>query len=303
MMTLCAEQHVSFIHSDAARLLNDIEQRLDQLLPVESERDLVGAAMRDGALAPGKRIRPLLLLLAARDLGCNATPAGLLDLACAVEMVHAASLILDDMPCMDDAQLRRGRPTIHCQYGEHVAILAAVALLSKAFGVVALAEGLSAAARADAVAELSHAVGMQGLVQGQFKDLSEGDKPRSADAILMTNHFKTSTLFCASMQMASIVAEAPGEAREQLHRFSLNLGQAFQLLDDLTDGMADTGKDAHQDDGKSTLVNLLGPQAVETRLRDHLRCASEHLLSACQDGYATHHFVQAWFEKKLAAVS
>ncbi|MFP3631934.1 polyprenyl synthetase family protein, partial [Burkholderia sp. SIMBA_045] len=83
----------------------------------------------------------------------------------------------------------------------------------------------------------------------------------------MTNHYKTSTLFCASMQMASIVAEASGEAREQLHRFSLNLGQAFQLLDDLTDGMADTGKDAHQDDGKSTLVNLLGPQAVETRLR------------------------------------
>ncbi|MFY1040859.1 polyprenyl synthetase family protein (plasmid) [Pantoea agglomerans] len=296
-MTVCAEQHVNFIHSDAASLLNDIEQRLDQLLPVESERDLVGAAMRDGALAPGKRIRPLLLLLAARDLGCNATPAGLLDLACAVEMVHAASLILDDMPCMDDAQLRRGRPTIHCQYGEHVAILAAVALLSKAFGVVAAAEGLTATARADAVAELSHAVGMQGLVQGQFKDLSEGDKPRSADAILMTNHYKTSTLFCASMQMASIVAEASDEAREQLHRFSLNLGQAFQLLDDLTDGMADTGKDAHQDDGKSTLVNLLGPQAVETRLRDHLRCASEHLLSACQDGYATHHFVQAWFEK------
>jgi len=67
--------------------------------------------------------------------------------------------------------------------------------------------------------------------------------------------------------------------------------------------MADTGKDTHQDEGKSTLVNLLGPQAVETRLRDHLRCASEHLLSACQDGYSTHHFVQAWFEKKLAAVS
>jgi len=119
----------------------------------------------------------------------------------------------------------------------------------------------------------------------------------------MTNHFKTSTLFCASMQMASIVAEAPKEAREQLHRFSLNRGQAFQLLDDLTDGMSDTGKDAHQDEGKSTLVNLLGAKAVESQLRDHLRCAGEHLLSACRDGYATHHFVQAWFEKKLAAVS
>jgi len=302
-MTVCAEKHVNVIHSDAAILLNDIEQRLDQLLPVDSERDLVGAAMRDGALAPGKRIRPLLLLLTARDLGCNASAAGLLDLACAVEMVHAASLILDDMPCMDDAQLRRGRPTIHCQYGEHVAILAAVALLSKAFGLVAVAEGLTASARTDAVAELSQAVGMQGLVQGQFKDLSEGDKPRSADAILMTNHFKTSTLFCASMQMASIVAEAPKEAREQLHRFSLNLGQAFQLLDDLCDGLNDTGKDAHQDAGKSTLVNMLGSKVVEKRLRDHLQRADRQLASACDSGYATRHFVQAWFDKKLATVS
>ncbi|WP_312757672.1 polyprenyl synthetase family protein [Pantoea brenneri] len=302
-MTVCAEKHVNSIHSEAANLLNDIEQRLDSLLPVEGERDFVGAAMREGALAPGKRIRPMLLLLAARDLGCDASPDGLLDLACAVEMVHAASLILDDMPCMDDAQMRRGRPTIHCQYGEHVAILAAVALLSKAFGVIATAESLSASARTQAVSELSHAIGMQGLVQGQFKDLSEGDKPRSADAILMTNHFKTSTLFCASMQMASIAAGASDDVREQLHRFSLNLGQAFQLLDDLTDGMSDTGKDCNQDAGKSTLVNLLGAQAVENRLRDHLRCASEHLLLACQDGYATQNFIQAWFEKKLAAVS
>lgn len=302
-MTACAEKHVNLTHGDISVLLSEIELRLDQLLPLEGERDCVGAAMREGALAPGKRIRPMLLMLAARDLGCTTSQRGLLDLACAVEMVHAASLILDDMPCMDDAQMRRGRPTIHCQFGEHVAILAAVALLSKAFGVIAAAEGLSATAKNQAVAELSHAVGVQGLVQGQYKDLSEGDKPRSADSILMTNQFKTSTLFCASMQMASIAANATTEAREKLQCFSLDLGQAFQLLDDLADGMTDTGKDCNKDAGKSTLVNLLGAQAVEKQLRDHLYRASQHLASACDNGLSTQHFIQSWFEKKLAAVS
>lgn len=302
-MTACAEKQVNYPHSDISVLLSDIELRLDELLPVDGERDCVGAAMREGTLAPGKRIRPMLLLLTARDLGCDVSHRGLLDLACAIEMVHAASLILDDMPCMDNAQMRRGQATIHCQFGEHVAILAAVALLSKAFGVIACAEGLPANAKNQAVTELSHAVGLQGLVQGQFKDLSEGDKPRNADAILMTNQFKTSTLFCASMQMASIVANASSEAREKLHRFSLDLGQAFQLLDDLADGMTNTGKDCNKDAGKSTLVNMLGAKAVENRLRDHLHRANQHLEAACQNGYATQHFIQSWFEKKLAAVS
>ena len=301
-MTIFAERDHAIIHSDPLMLLTDIEQRLDRLLPVESERDCVGLAMREGALAPGKRIRPVLLMLAAHDLGYRDDHSGLLDFACAIEMVHAASLILDDIPCMDDAELRRGRPTIHRQFGEPVAILAAVALLSRAFGVIALADGISSQAKTQAVAELSHAVGVQGLVQGQFRDLTEGSQPRSADAIQLTNHFKTSTLFGAAMQMASVAASAPLAAREKLHRFALDLGQAFQLLDDLAVGLSDTGKDPFQDAGKSTLVNMLGSQAVEKRLRDHLKRADRHLAAACNSGYATRHFVQAWFDKKLAAV-
>ncbi len=301
-MTIFAERDPTLIYSDPLMLLASIEQRLDRLLPVESERDCVGLAMREGALAPGKRIRPVLLMLAAHDLGYRDEISGLLDFACAVEMVHAASLILDDIPCMDDAELRRGRPTIHRQFGEPVAILAAVALLSRAFGVIAMADGISSQAKTQAVAELSHSVGIQGLVQGQFRDLTEGGQPRSADAIQLTNHFKTSALFSAAMQMASVAAGAPLESREKLHRFARDLGQAFQLLDDLTDGQSDTGKDAHQDVGKSTLVNMLGSKAVEKRLRDHLRRADRHLASACDSGYATRHFVQAWFDKKLAMV-
>jgi geranylgeranyl diphosphate synthase type II len=115
--------------------------------------DLLSLAMRAGALGAGKRMRPLLMMLVARDLGCD-SPA-LVDVACAVEMVHAASLILDDMPCMDNAMLRRGQPTVHVQFGEDVAILAAIGLLSRAFGILASAPEIPAAIRARLVAKLS----------------------------------------------------------------------------------------------------------------------------------------------------
>ncbi len=216
-------------------LRDALQTRLDELLPPGQERDLVCAAMREGALTPGKRVRPLLLILAARDLGCDASQPALLDLACAVEMVHAASLMLDDIPCMDNALLRRGKPTIHRQFGESVAILAAVALLSRAFGVVAQAGSLPDSCKTEAVSELSSAVGLQGLVQGQFRDLSEGNQARSAEAILATNDLKTSVLFDATLQIAAIAAGASASVRQKLRQFSRHLGQAFQLLDDLAD--------------------------------------------------------------------
>ncbi|QCR35662.1 polyprenyl synthetase family protein [Nissabacter sp. SGAir0207] len=286
--------------SELRAMRDALQARLDQLLPAGDERDLVSAAMREGTLAPGKRIRPLLMLLAASDLGCDARQPGLMDLACAVEMVHAASLVLDDIPCMDNALLRRGRPTIHRQYGESVAILAAVALLSRAFGVVAAAHGLSGVCRAQAVAELSTAVGMQGLVRGQFQDLSEGGQARSAEAISTTNDLKTSMLFCATLQMAAIAAGASAAVRQKLRCFAQDLGQAFQLLDDLADGLAGTGKDLNQDAGKSTLVAMLGAEVVHQRLRDHLRSADEHLAYACDQGMATRRFMHAWFGQQLA---
>ncbi|MDU6410253.1 MAG: polyprenyl synthetase family protein [Yersiniaceae bacterium] len=301
-MTAYADKPLS-LDSELPALIAALETRLDQLLPESSERDRVNVAMREGTLAPGKRIRPLLLMLAAQDLGCDTAQAGLLDLACAVEMIHAASLMLDDIPCMDNALLRRGRPTIHRQFGENVAILAAVALLSKAFGVVAAAQDLPSHARTQAVAELSSAVGLQGLVQGQYQDLTEGNDARSADAIFTTNELKTSMLFGATLQMAAIAAGAPADVRQKLRCFALDLGQAFQLLDDLVDGLAGTGKDRHKDEGKSTLVAMLGSEAVHQRLHHHLRRADEHLACACDQGMATRRFMHAWFGQKLALIS
>jgi geranylgeranyl diphosphate synthase type II len=288
-------------HEDELQALREaLQVRLDELLPAGQQQDLVYTAMREGTLVAGKRVRPLLLVLAARDLGCHADQPGLLDLACAVEMVHAASLMLDDIPCMDNALLRRGRPTIHRQYGENVAILAAVALLSRAFGVVAEAQSLSPACKTLAVAELSTAVGLQGLVQGQYLDLHEGAGARTAESILLANELKTSRLFDATLQMAAIVADAPQQARQRLRCFAQDLGQAFQLLDDLADGLNGTGKDINKDHGKSTLVAMLGADAVHQRLRDHLRSADEHLASACQRGVATRRFMHAWFDKQMA---
>ncbi|WP_380178710.1 polyprenyl synthetase family protein [Kalamiella sp. sgz302252] len=288
--------------SELQALRDALQQRLDQLLPAGGERDRVGAAMREGALAPGKRIRPLLLLLAAYDLGCDKNHPGLIDLACAVEMVHAASLMLDDIPCMDNAALRRGRPTIHRQFGQDVAILAAVALLSNAFGVVAAADGLSDACRTQAVAELSAAVGLQGLVQGQFLDLNEGSASRSEEAIADANEMKTSMLFSATLQMAALAANATPAIRQKLGCFAHDLGQAFQLLDDLADGCSGTGKDINKDAGKSTLVALLGAEAVRSRLHEHLHSADRHL-SVCQHGLATRRFMHSWFSQQLATFS
>lgn len=291
-------------HEDDAKiLLSAFEKRLEQLLPAGEQVGQVYAAMRDATLIAGKRMRPLLLVLAATDMGCKREQPGLLDLACAIEMVHVASLILDDMPCMDNAQMRRGRPTIHCQYGENVAILSAVALLSHAFNVISRAPALTHEAKARAIAELSMSVGHMGLVQGQFRDLNEARQAQNVDEILLTNELKTSSLFNATLQLAAIAAQAPPAVNERLRFFARDLGQAFQLIDDLTDGSNTTGKDPHQDEDKSTLVAVLGAQTVFQRLLEHVNSADQHLATACQHGSAARRYIRAWFDKHLSHIS
>lgn len=284
---------------DVAHLCDALEKRLQQLLPPCELHGAVYAAMRDATLAAGKRMRPLLLLLAARDMGCDIDRPGVVDLACAVEMIHAASLVLDDMPSMDNAMQRRGRPTIHCQYGENVAMLAAVSLLSQAFGVIARAQDLAPEVKSQASAALSVAIGHLGLAQGQFLDLSAPHNSGDVEAIMLTNELKTSSLFDAVLQIAAIAAGAQPLAREHLRSLAREMGQAFQLMDDLADGLSHTGKDAHQDRDKKrvTLVAALGAEAVYHRLCQHMRRADSHLLNACTAGRATQRFIHAWFNK------
>lgn len=258
-----------------------VDARLAELLPAAAQG--LDAAMRDATLGPGKRLRPLLLLATGHALEGPAD--ALLDLACAVEMVHAASLVLDDLPCMDDAQLRRGRPAMHVRHGEDVAMLAAVALLTQAFAVVAAAPGLDGEVRARLVTVLCEAVGARGLVRGQYRDLREGAAPRSLHAIAEANDQKTGVLFAAALEMAALAAGAPA-AVPALRGAAGEVGQAFQLRDDLEDGSADTVvllKDRHQDAGKSTMVGLLGRAAVQQRMHAHLQRAETLLREALSE--------------------
>jgi len=281
-------------------LRDAVEKRMDELLAESGDQaDLLGAATRAGALSAGKRMRPLLVMLVARDLGC--TSPALVDVACAVEMVHAASLILDDMPCMDNAQLRRGKPAIHVQYGEDVAILASVALLSRAFGVLASAGDIPPITRARLVARLSETVGTQGLVRGQFQDLHGG--ARTLDAIATTNELKTGVLLGVAADMAAIVAQADERVARSLRAFALAAGHAFQIRDDLLDlpgkdialTGAESGKDTGKDLGKATLLASLGVEETQRRLARHLQEAQQHLADALGAGAATCKFVGSLF--------
>jgi len=273
-----------------------VEERLAHWLSEGGAReDLLSAAMRAGALGSGKRMRPLLMMLVARDLGC-VSPA-LVDVACAVELVHAASLILDDMPCMDNAQLRRGQPTIHVQFGEDVAILSAVALLSRAFGILAAAPDIPAMVRARLVGKLSETIGVQGLVKGQFLDLH--GKRATVDDIATTNELKTGVLLGVAVDMAAIIAQADDKVAASLRAFALAAGHAFQLRDDFQDvpgnDSAVTGKDTGKDVGKATLINTVGLDEARRRLAGHLADADRCLGAALGNRQRTRQFVEGLF--------
>ncbi len=291
---------------DAMRNLRiQIDDHLQALLPAPCNAgDLMAAALRDGVLAPGKRFRPLLMLLTGQGMKCQ-SPA-LLDLACAVEMVHTASLFLDDMPCMDNAQLRRGRVAIHVRYGEDVAVLGAVALLSQAWRIVASTQALDAATRNQLTVVLSDAVGVQGLVRGQYRDLREGAARRTPEDIAQANQQKTGVLFGAVLEMAALTAGATAASRASLQQAAFELGQAFQLRDDLDDSAPATAartKDAFKDVGKSTLVAVLGPGAARQRVAGHLARAETHFEQALAEPAGVLALVRGAFAKGPAAQS
>ena len=259
-----------------------IERRLQELLPLPQQgENLLAHAMHTGVLAPGKRTRSMLMLLTAKSLDGDLKVV--LDLACAVEMVHAASLFLDDMPCMDNAQLRRGRLAAHLQYGEDIAVLASIALLSEACLVITNIENLPAYVRSRLVAALSCAVGRQGLANGQYLDLRGAAAKQSEEGIASLNKQKTGVLFAAALDMAAMASQADDHCRAELRAAAIDIGQAFQMRDDLEDGSPTVGmalKDRHKDQGKTTLVSLLGRETVKAKMLEHLRDAVAHLQAA-----------------------
>jgi len=237
--------------------------RLPALLPVEDLRpERVHQAMRYAVLSPGKRVRPMLALAAAEMLGGTGDEA--LDLGCAVELIHCCSLVLDDLPAMDDARLRRGRPTLHREFGEDVALLAAFALLNRGYALVAEASQrlqLSRYSPEDLLHHLAQAIGTAGLIGGQALDLASGQgSPALSDLEYIHSH-KTGALFLAAAELGAMAADARRRDFEAIGVFAKNLGLAFQIEDDLLDVLgtsASTGKDAGQDADKATFVKLLG---------------------------------------------
>ena len=253
-----------------AALKAQVDGRLDELAPPAEGR--LTAAMHYALSTPGKRLRPLLLLLTASQLGEAVEVA--LDAACAVEMVHAASLVLDDLPCMDDAALRRGQPATHARFGQDVAVLAGVALLNQAYGLLARSAHLPASARLSMIEALSGAVGLEGLVAGQELDLHA--PAASLAGLREAHHRKTGVLFMAAVTLGGLIGGAKVSEHLALERFAAELGLAFQARDDVSDaGEVQPGGEG----GRATLISLLGHEGA-VREADGRLAASKRALAA-----------------------
>lgn len=238
-----------------------IEEALDGVLPSHSPiaQPLVDA-MRYAALGGGKRLRPMLTCASCMAFGGRLEDA--LPPACAVELIHAYSLVHDDLPAMDDDALRRGRPSCHAAYGEAVAILVGDALQTLAFEVLAGAQAGSAANRASAVSLLAEAVGWQGMVGGQAFDMaSEGQRLGLAE-LKALHAAKTGALISAAVRIGALFADATEEQMAVAKAFGDRVGLGFQIIDDVLDVVSDTatlGKPAGSDQeaDKSTFVTLM----------------------------------------------
>lgn len=279
-----------------------VERRLAQLLPAEGQAPvgLTGAA-RYAVLATGKRFRPMLTLLVARDFG--AAEGAALDAACAYELVHTASLILDDLPSMDDASLRRGVATTHRAFDEASAILAAIALLNRAYGVIADDAGLTDAVKVELTARLSECVGFRGLTAGQARDLDRRGKSLSNDEIDLLNHQKTGVLLVAPAQAGALIAGADGASLAAIGEFARRLGLAFQIRDDILDaeGSAAEGKDLGKDAGMPTLVTSLGIRGARQAMAGYLDAARDALSEARCGDHAWRYASALFGPRKVAA--
>lgn len=239
-----------------------IEKQLDQLIPERnvSHRILLQAA-RYSLLNGGKRIRPLLTLAAAETLGGDIGKA--LIPACAVEMIHTYSLIHDDLPCMDNDDFRRGKPSLHKAFPEGHAVLAGDFLLTYAFDVLAHYEQLTAEQRLKLIAILSRKSGIDGMIVGQVMDLEAEGKQIDLESLQNIHRNKTGALIMASVEFGGVIADATKNQMEILRVFGRDVGLAFQIIDDVLDVTASKqkhGKVIASDvrNGKATYVSLLG---------------------------------------------
>ena len=259
-----------------------IEAALDALLPLaDGPERRVSEAMRYATLAGGKRLRPFLVVEGARLFGVE--PEGALRAAAAIEMVHCYSLVHDDLPAMDDDDMRRGRPTVHKAFDEATAILAGDGLLTRAFEVLAdPATHPDGGVRCALVAALARAAGAEGMVGGQMIDLAVEHRATGIGEITRLQRLKTGALIQFSCAAGPVMAHAPAQLRDAMHFYAQDFGLAFQMADDLLDVEGDaaelgkaTGKDAGR--GKATFVSLLGVERAREQAARLAEQAAAHL--------------------------
>jgi farnesyl diphosphate synthase len=260
----------------------EIEAALDaHLPPVDGPESRLTEAMRYATLGGGKRLRPFIVLQSAQLFSVSNSSA--LRVAAAIEMVHCYSLIHDDLPAMDDDDLRRGQPTVHKKFDEATAILAGDALLTHAFRLLShpITHG-DAVVRADLVLSLSDAAGASGMVGGQMLDLEAEKVTFDIGGITRLQRLKTGALIAFAAEAGAILGKAPQQARTALHAYAHDLGLAFQIADDLLDVEGDatemgkkTGKDAARN--KATFVSLLGVDRARAQARMLADQAAKHL--------------------------
>ena len=268
--------------SEQARIAREIDSRFDALLaPPDDSRRRLYEAMRHAAIGGGKRLRPLLVSAAARLFAVD--PECALRVGLAVEAIHVYSLVHDDLPAMDDDDMRRGRPTVHKAFDEAIAILAGDAFQALAFELLAAPETSSDPfVRAELVTALATAAGPAGMVGGQAMDIAAAAVMHDLGTVGRLQQLKTGALIGFSIEAGAILGRNPPEGRTRLRAFAHDLGLAFQIADDLLDAQGDpttmgkaAGKDAAA--GKATFVSLLGIDRARAQARSLSQQAIDHL--------------------------
>ncbi|MGE5423580.1 MAG: polyprenyl synthetase family protein [Ignavibacteriales bacterium] len=261
-----------------------IETALDFYMPVEEHMPpAIHEAMRYAVLGGGKRLRPILVLEGARIAGGEVKQA--LPIACAVEMIHSYSLVHDDLPAMDDDELRRGKPTCHVVYGEAMAILAGDALLTGAFELLAqtaLGSGIKPENSLKVIAEIASAAGSRGMIAGQVVDLDSEGKSISEENLRYMHRNKTGALIRAALLSGALLFGASDKIVQALGTYADHLGLAFQITDDILDvegDQAELGKPVGSDirHDKSTFVSLFGMEESKKMAQESIRLAIQNL--------------------------
>ncbi|OCC24750.1 farnesyl-diphosphate synthase [Croceicoccus estronivorus] len=288
-MTDTTSVGLDLLTENLERIASEIDTLFDSLMPVPDDKHArLVDAMRYAAIGGGKRVRPLLLVATAEMYGVHRDSA--LRAACAAEAIHVYSLIHDDLPCMDDDDVRHGKPTVHKAFDEATAVLAGDSLHALAFSILSDSKTSGDPfVRSELVQTLAMASGSNGMAGGQMIDMLAGVENFDLHTITRLQQLKTGALLGAAVEMGAILGHVPPDGRVHLRAYARDLGLAFQIADDLLDHEGDeekAGKALRKDNaqGKQTFVSLLGADRAREQAKILVKQAVEHLVSHGEEG-------------------